>query len=236
VSPAAAPTGGSSNLTPAAFVAPHDRVLSPLEQAALRERRRRLVERACGRVLDLGGGAGEHLRAYLPDQVSAVDVVGPDPFLGPILDRRVKGAAVPLRVVRGGLDQVEGPYDTALLQFVGCAVPDLDALVRRLGSLLHPDHGLLLFLEHVPARPGRSVLTAVARPVWRQLAAGCDLTSDLPAALRRSGYAVIDIERFTMRTMHLPIRACATGAARLHRTTTDTAADAVAHTAPEASR
>lgn len=203
-------------MLPAAFVAPHDRVLSPLEHAALHARRSALLSHAAGTVLDLGGGAGEHLLAY-PATVERVDVVGPDPLLAPVLRRRMKGAAVAVRELPGGLDAVVGPYRTVVAQFVLCAVPDLAAVLGRLLTLLHPDDGVLLFCEHRPARPGGSLVTTAARPLWRRVAAGCDITVDVPAALRARGFAITSIERFTMPTLQLPVRACASGVARPRR-------------------
>ncbi len=201
-----------------AFPALHDRAFSPVEQATLREHRRRLLDRARGRVLELGGGSGDHLRHYPADRVVAVDVAGPDPVLLSLLARRAAASPVPVQVLARPLADLAGPYDTIVCQLVLCAVPRPAATLAVLLDLLEPGEGRLLFLEHAPPVPGRSVITSLARPWWRSLTAGCDLARDVPAELRRAGFIVTDVERFTMRTLQIPIRSCVTGVARRRRT------------------
>lgn len=201
-----------------AFCALHDRVFSPVEQATLREHRRRLLARARGRVLDLGGGTGDHLRHYRADRVTEVDVAGPDPVLRPLLGRRLATSPVPVHLVNRPVADLAPAYDTIVCQFVLCALADPGPVLAVLLDLLEPDEGRLLFLEHAPPAPGRSVVTTLARPLWRSLTAGCDLGRDVPAELRRAGFIVTDLERFTMRTVQLPIRSCVAGVARRRRT------------------
>ena len=80
-----------------------------------------------------------------------------------------------------------------------CAAPDLDAALARLREQLGPG-GHLAFLEHV-GRAGRLGRVerrwgeAVAKLPW-----ACHLGRDVPAALRRAGFFVTDLERFTMPT------------------------------------
>ena len=61
--------------------------------------RERLVARAFGRVVEVGGGTGEHLRLYSPKDVERVTVVGPDVWTRSMVERRAQAAAVPVDLV-----------------------------------------------------------------------------------------------------------------------------------------
>ena len=99
-------------------------------------------------------------------------------------------------------------------QLVLCAVPDLAPLLARLRRLLRPK-GRVLFLEHVPPRGEAGIVRGLARPFWRAVSSGCELEADVPAALRRAGFVMLDLERFALPTLTPPLRACAVGVARV---------------------
>jgi len=200
------------------YPAVHERLPSPLEQNALRAHRRRLLERASGRVVEVGGGIGEHLALYRPEQVDEVVVVGPDPWARPFLERRVGEARVPVTVVDGPLPAglEPGSIDTVVFAFLLCSLPDRHGLLSGVDQVMGPD-GRLLFIEHVPGRLNRGLLGDLASPVWRAATTGCDLKSDPVASIRGAGFTIIDLERFTMPTLQIPIRSCVAGVARSSR-------------------
>jgi SAM-dependent methyltransferase len=202
---------------PPRFRAVHERVLTPYELALLQRRRRQLLAHGRGTVVDLGGGSGGHLGWY-PSTVERVVVVGPDPFTRGALERRAAQCRVPVTLAESpeaaGLG--DGSADTVVSQLVLCAVDDLADLLASVRRLLAPE-GRLLFLEHVPPRGEPGLARALARPLWRQVAAGCDLTLDLPAAVRRAGFTIVNLERFSVPTLTVPLRWCAFGVARPSR-------------------
>jgi hypothetical protein len=67
------------------------------------------------------------------------------------------------------------------------------------------------------ATRGPSRIRTAANPVWRQVTGGCDLTRDVPSAVRHADFTIIDLERFTVPTLNLPMRSCAIAAARPRR-------------------
>ena len=60
------------------YPAPIEQVMTPIDQSQLRPRRQRLLQRARGRVLELGGAGGVNLEHYPSDRVSEIVVVGAD--------------------------------------------------------------------------------------------------------------------------------------------------------------
>ena len=201
----------------AVFAAAYERVMEPAERAGLRDRRIRLLSNARGKVLEVGGGTGVHLPLYRG--VDSVDVLEPDGAMRRRLDERVASATVPVTVHAAGIDDDPfGPaaFDTVVTTLTLCTVPDLDGALERIRTLLAPD-GRLLFLEHVPGHGAQGLLQRAVGPVWPHLAGGCRLDRDIPAALRRTGFSVLELERFSMPTFLLPVRPAVQGVARVAR-------------------
>ena len=86
---------------------------------------------------------------------------------------------------------------------------DVDAVLRGVRRVLRED-GQFLFLEHVPDWPGaRSSLDLIA-PAWRMMGR-CDPSRDIPEVVRRAGFVLMDLERFTVPTLAVPLRGCVAG-------------------------
>ena len=199
------------------YPAPIEQVMTPVDQALLRSRRHRLVQRARGRVLELGGSGGVNLEHYRMGEVRSVVVVGAE---GPSRDRLARSAArrgLPgfELVDQRALDAMDGCFDTVVATFTLSARSDLLGDLRSLADRLTPD-GRLLFLDHSPRRPP-GLPTELSRPLWRFLADGFVAGRDLPGALRTSGFIVVDLERFGLPTLTLPLRSCVAGVARVQR-------------------
>lgn len=195
------------------YPAPIEQVMTPVDQALLRQRRHRLLQQARGRVLELGGAGGVNLVHYAAAQVTEVVVLGPDAQGRIRLERAA--ARLPLTVTVRGPDELDGGFDTVVAAFTLSARIDVEADVRLLAPLLGPD-GRLLFIDHSPRRPpGRTV--ELSRPLWRLAAGGFVPGRDLPAAIRNGGFTILSIERFGLATLTLPLRSCVAGMARSQR-------------------
>lgn len=164
-------------------------------QIAVRNHRRRLLDRARGRVLDLGGAASHRAlwdaRAADHDDVLVLDG-GADPQL--------------LRLARDG-----ARFDTVVSVFQFAAAPDLAATIARVQQVLDAE-GRILFLE-----PGRR--TGLAGRSQRLLApflavsTGWHVDRDVPMALRHAGLSVTDLERHRTGTTQWWLRFLVVGAA-----------------------
>lgn len=93
-----------------------------------------------------------------------------------------------------------------------CGEADLDAALAAVLDRVPPG-GRFVFVEHV-GRPGllgdlqRAWGATVARLPW-----GCRVGRDVPAAVRRAGFAITDLERFTMPTPLPVLRSWVSGVA-----------------------
>jgi SAM-dependent methyltransferase len=197
----------------ATYSAPIEHVMTPFDQALLRERRQRLLAHARGRVLELGGSSGVNLRYYPAARVAEVVVVGAEAAAAARLARSAARVAVPVHVAAP--EEVGDGFDTVVAVFTFSGRPDLDAELREVAGRLHGD-GQLLFLDHSPRRPP-GLTTELSRPIWRLAGTGFVPGRDLPSAMRRCGFVVLSVDRFGLPTLTLPLRSCVAGVARRQR-------------------
>jgi ubiquinone/menaquinone biosynthesis C-methylase UbiE len=178
------------------------------------DERRRLLSHAHGRVLELGIGTGASLGFY---PVDVTDLVGIDPFPGMLertrerlrrLERR--NGKLPYRVRLHQANAEILPYDDASFDTVVafltlCTVPDARAAAEEAHRVLRPG-GTLLVLEHVRAKPGRSLARWQDRldPIWTRAAAGCHLNRDTPATLASAGFETASLERYRDQSFFPP--------------------------------
>ena len=173
-----------------------------MARAELRRRRRALIDRAHGSVLDLGG-IDVDLSPYANhSNITSVTVVSPLRSERIRLLRQARELDVDLhlalRVPAGGkFDAV-----VSVARLVTAAQPAI--LVRRLSNILSTD-GRLLALEPAAA-------VGLARRVQRAGAPaakgffGVDVALDVPDLLRNNGWFLTDVHRQTVSLTAAPLR------------------------------
>lgn len=168
-----------------------DTAMAPL--APLRDR---VVPRATGRVLEVGVGTGLNLSRYAPAHVDAVVGVEPDPHMLARARARAADAPVPVTLVEAGGEALpfpEADFDSVVITFTLCTVPDLDGTLAEAFRVLRPG-GALHFAEHDQA--DGSALATLQRwldPLWCRLAGGCHLDRQPLDALRRAGFHLDEV-------------------------------------------
>lgn len=180
------------------FAAFYDRLMAPVEEKGMADRRARLLSGLRGRVLEIGAGTGANLAAYGPE-VEELILCEPDPAMARKLDGKVEDPRV--RVVPAPAEALplgDGQADAVVSTLVLCTVPSPAAALAEARRVLKPG-GRLLFIEHVRAEdPGAARRQDRLAPVQRFLGRGCHPNRDTLAALESAGWAVADLERGKM--------------------------------------
>ena len=163
-----------------------------LVMAPMAHLRPKVVGPATGRVLEVGVGTGLNLQHYT-GAVHEVVGIEPDPHMIRRARARAASAAVPVRLEQASGERLPFPdasFDTVVLTWVLCSIPDVESAVAELHRVLRPG-GRVLAIEHT--RASSSFMAGAQRvidPVWQRLAGGCHLCRDPWALLVGAGFEV----------------------------------------------
>lgn len=162
------------------------------EMSGMRRRRRALLARAHGRVLEIGAGTGLNV-AHYPADVDDLVLAEPEPGMRRKLARRLGRLARPAQIVDAGAERLplaDSSVDTVVSTLVLCTVADPERALREIARVLRPD-GELLFIEHVRAgtRFHAACQDMLSRP-WRGFAGGCMCNRPTLDLLRACGFTV----------------------------------------------
>lgn len=156
--------------------------------------RRQLVPLASGRVLEIGVGSGLNLPFY----PQGVQVTGVDPSLAlQHYAREMAGQAQLdvefLAVSAEAIPIADQTFDTAVVTWSLCTIPDPNAALREVRRLLKPK-GKLIFIEHGESpEPSIAAWQRRINPVWNKLAGGCHLNRRPDHSLLANGFKLVDL-------------------------------------------
>jgi SAM-dependent methyltransferase len=158
-------------------------------------------------VLEIGAGAGANLR-YLGEGTRVI-AVEPNRYMHPHLRAAARRWGIHLDLREGTAEALPLPdasVAAVVSSLVLCSVRDPAAVLREIQRVLQPG-GRFWCVEHVRAPEGTALARLqrlVARP-WRWVFEGCECR-DLAGLLGAAGFASVEVEPFTFRTLFFPVR------------------------------
>ena len=164
------------------------------ERSEIGRRRRSLVARLGGDVLEIGAGTGFSLKHYLKaDRVVALE---PDPSMAARIHGKIAGAPAPVEVVDAHAEELPFPdesFDAVVSVFVLCSVADQAGALAEIRRVLRPG-GTLNLLEHVRGHGRVARWQDRLNPVQRRFFGNCHLNRDTRAAVAAAGFDVTEVE------------------------------------------
>ena len=186
----------------------YDLVTAGMERQFFSGHRRRLLEAAGGRVLDVGAGTGANLPHYPWNQVSELVLLDPSPGMLERARRKATALGVAVQLRRGRAEQLpfeDESFDTIVFTLSLCTNPDPAGALREARRVLRPD-GRLLVLEHVRARdPGLATWQDRLTPLWKTIQGGCHPNRDTRATIEAAGFEFASVEEFLEKRLPVPI-------------------------------
>jgi SAM-dependent methyltransferase len=158
-------------------------------------------------VLEIGAGTGANLR-YLGAGTRVI-AIEPNRYMHPYLRAAARRWGIRLDLREGTAERLPLPdasVSAVVSSLVLCSVGDPAEVLREIRRVLRPG-GRLWCVEHVRAPEGTALATLqriVAGP-WRWFFEGCECR-DVASLLGAAGFASVEVEPFTFRTIFLPVR------------------------------
>jgi len=158
------------------------------------------VRRAEGEVLEVGFGTGLNLEFYPPGvkSLTAVDPFATDSL--PAVDERIRCCSFPVEHHRLRADQPlpfdAGRFDCIVTTWTLCSIPEPVVALAEMRRVLKSG-GRYLFIEHGRASDARTARWQDrVNPVWRRLAAGCNMNRSIDTLVEQAGFELISLDRF----------------------------------------
>jgi ubiquinone/menaquinone biosynthesis C-methylase UbiE len=194
----------------------YDPILWWAERSGMAERRRRLLDGARGRVLEIGAGTGLNME-YYPADLDRLVMAEPELHMARRLERRLRSRDLRAEVIRAPAEVLpfdDGAFDTVVSTLVLCTVEEPMAALREICRVLHPE-GSLLFLEHVRADSFRLARWQQRlHDPWQSFADGCNCDRRTLENLQEAGFSVSVRERARWRRMPPIVHPLISGQAR----------------------
>lgn len=176
------------------MVSLYDLFMVPLERRGIRKTRAKLLQHACGKVLEIGAGTGVNVKYYEPQCID--ELVITDQKLSKHLRHKQQDHITFQQVDATKLPFDANTFDTVVHTLVFCSVNDVDQGLQEIRRVLKPE-GTLLFIEHVlPQKHGIRRLFQTVNPIWRLFSKGCSLTKDFESSLMKNGFQIQQQDAF----------------------------------------
>ena len=172
------------------YAAMYDLFNASAERAGLREQRHDLLAQATGATIEIGAGTGLNL-AHYPPAVTRLALIEPDPYMRERLRGRASRLGRDAEILDAAADRLPFPdasFDTAVVTFALCSVPDEQAALSEITRVLARG-GRLLFLEHVRSADPRVAARQDKMP-FPYPVIGCHPNRDTLAEIKASPLVV----------------------------------------------
>jgi ubiquinone/menaquinone biosynthesis C-methylase UbiE len=174
----------------------YDRMGAASERAGLAERRRDLLARARGSLLEIGAGTGVNLEHY-PPGLDELVLVEPEGAMVRKLEQRLEEVGREARIVQADAEALpfrDQSFDVVVSTLVLCSVRNPARALDELRGVLRRD-GSFLFLEHVRSEdPQTARLQDRINPAWRFVTNGCNCNRRT-LALIEGAFSIDVVER-----------------------------------------
>jgi len=167
-------------------------------------------------VLEIGIGSGLKLASYRSGAEGAYGV-DPSTELLSKASQRIETAPVPVKLVGGSAEKLpfdDRCFDTVVMTFTLCSIPDAALAVREMRRVLKPE-GELRFVEHGHA-PDPSVVRWQdwLTPEWKRLGGGCHLNRKIDDLIKAGGFRIERLSTDYLKSAPRPFSFIYEGSAR----------------------
>lgn len=185
----------------------YDLLNSRLDDRLFGARRRRLLEAAHGRVLDVGAGTGANLGRYPMDRVNELVLLDVGRGMLARAGAKAEALGVPVELREASAERLpfeDASFDTVVFALSLCTIPDPDQALREARRVMKPGARLLV-LEHVRAQElGLARLQDRFTPIQKLIATGCHPNRDTRRSIESAGFVFESVEEWLEPRIPIP--------------------------------
>jgi len=175
----------------------YDIGMKPLENRTFKQIRRDLLQKANGRVLEIGSGSGINFPLYR--NVDKVDAIEPSSLMVEKSFKRQQLATVPIECHQQSAENLLFPdntFDTVVSTLVFCTIPNPEMALKEI-KRVGKENATFLFFEHVKMdQPFLAKTQEVLTPLWKKVCDGCHLNRDTLKLIEEAGFQVLEVKSY----------------------------------------
>lgn len=179
------------------FAKYYDKAMAPLEKKYITAWRKKLLDQATGKILEIGGGTGINFPLY--NKCDEVITIEPNPYMIEKALVRSQQANVPIQIIKNKAEHLPFPnhhFDTIVITLVLCSVDNMKQVIQECKRVLKPN-GKLLVLEHIKMeQPFLAGLQHLLTPAWKHIADGCHLNRNPEVIIKECGFDIISSKKY----------------------------------------
>jgi ubiquinone/menaquinone biosynthesis C-methylase UbiE len=166
------------------------------------EQRPVLLQKAQGKILEIGIGTGLNLYFY-PEHVAEITAIDPNPGMERQIRAKLKGKlhgrGMKVNFFLAGAENLpfkDTSFDTVVSTITMCTIPDLQKALSEIRRVLRPQ-GRLIFLDHgLSPEPRVARMQRFLNPLQNIIGCGCKLTVDVESELEAADFKITELKKY----------------------------------------
>lgn len=175
----------------------YDMAMRPLEKTKFKKIRKKLVNQASGRVLEIGSGTGVNFPHY--QNATQVDAIEPNPLMKERALKRMEETSIPIQIYQVKAERLpfaDNTFDSVVATLVFCTIPEPIKALQEIQRVSKPKANILLF-EHVRINHAFFGKTQdILTPLWKKACDGCHLNRDTLELIKQSNMSVLKVDSY----------------------------------------
>jgi ubiquinone/menaquinone biosynthesis C-methylase UbiE len=169
-----------------------------MSQAEFEVKRRKVIAKATGKVLEIGAGSGLNFKYYGANS-SKVYALDNNPGMQKLATRRASIAPIAIELVTQSGEQLpfeDESFESVVSSWSLCSIERVEQALREIRRVLKPG-GKFIFIEHgLCPDKGKQVWQHRLTPLQKRLAGNCHLDRPIPQLIEGQGLRIETLEEY----------------------------------------
>ncbi|WP_296648256.1 class I SAM-dependent methyltransferase [Romboutsia sp. 13368] len=170
--------------------------MMPFEKISLNKRRKELITKANGKVLEIGSGGGINFNYYNPKNIESLNVLDLK-FNKFILNHKLN-KEININYITANAEKLpfeDKYFDTVVVTLTFCAIDNPNKALEEIYRVLKDD-GKLIFIEHVlPHDKAYKNLANSLNSTWKKVGK-CNINCDTYRNIENANFKISNYEKF----------------------------------------